>query len=151
MEASSYAVVLCERLGNDGYEALEEMIRVSHANLVTIAHFDRRLSEECTALRQEIGQGHAALRLEMREGDAALRQGMTEGLGALRQEMTEGHAALRREMAEGDTALRLEIAGLRQDILAGRFDLLKWCFAFWVGQLVSVVGIVALMLQFMRP
>ena len=52
--------------------------------------------------------------------------------------------ALRQEMAEG-------LGALRQENLAGRFELLKWCFAFWVGQLVSVVGIVALMLQFMRP
>ena len=133
MEASSYAVVLRERLGNDGYDALDEMIQASHANLVTVAHFDRRLSEECTALR-----------LEMRDGDAALRQEMTEGLAALRQEMAGGLAKLRQEMVEGHAALR-------QEIMTGRFELLKWCFAFWVGQLVSVVGIVGLMLQFMRP
>jgi hypothetical protein len=30
---------------------------------------------------------------------------------------------------------------------ADRVELLKWAFAFWVGQLVSVVGLVALLLR----
>ena len=49
--------------------------------------------------------------------------------------MREEFAALRGDMREG-------FAALRGDMAAARFDLLKWAFAFWVGQLAAVAGIV---------
>lgn len=74
MEAASYAVVLRDRIGHDGYDALQEMIRASQENLLTVHHFERRLAEEFGALRVALAQSEAALRLEIREGDAAVRQ-----------------------------------------------------------------------------
>jgi hypothetical protein len=32
----------------------------------------------------------------------------------------------------------------------GRFDLLKWCFVFWVGQVVAVAGVMGLMLRMLK-
>jgi hypothetical protein len=80
--------------------------------------FERRLVEETSKLRIEMAQLRADVRQEMQNGDMALRQEMQEGFSVLRQEMH-----------------------------AGRFELLKWGFVFWVGQLVSVGGIVALLLR----
>ena len=52
-------------------------------------------------------------------------------------------ADLRQEMATigGD---------LRQEMAAGRVDLFKWCFLFWIGQVLAVGGIVGVMLRVMR-
>ena len=78
------------------------------------------------------------------EETSKIRVEMAQMRGDLRQEMHAGFGALRQEMAQLGGSLRSEMA-------AGRFDLLKWAFVFWVGQLVSIVGIVALLLRGMSP
>jgi hypothetical protein len=65
-----------------------------------------------------------------------------------------------RRLVEETAALRLDINGaesriglrlkdcemkLQGEIATVRTDLLRWSFAFWVGQLVSVGGLIALM------
>jgi hypothetical protein len=42
-------------------------------------------------------------------------------------------------------------AALRKEMSDGRFDLLKWCFAFWTGQLFAVAALMALMFRVFRP
>ncbi len=59
-------------------------------------------------------------------------------------------SGLRTEFSELRTDVRVEISGLRTEMATQRFELLKWMFLFWVGQFVSVVGFVGLMLR-MRP
>lgn len=84
--------------------------------------FERRLTDQSTKVR-----------VEMVQGFAAVRQEMTTGFAALRQEMTTGFAAFHQELA--DT----------------RFELLKWTFVFWVGQLFALAGFVAVLIRFLRP
>ena len=80
----------------------------------------------------------------MREGDAALRAEMRERDAALRLEIREGDAAIRLEMREGDAAIRVEMRDRR-------VELLKWSFAFWVAQFVSVGGLMAILLRSFLP
>ena len=40
---------------------------------------------------------------------------------------------------------------IRQDIATNRFELLKWSFLFWVGQVIAVVGLVGVMLRAIGP
>jgi hypothetical protein len=61
----------------------------------------------------------------------------------LRQEMAAMGADLRQEMA----TMR---ADLRQEIAAGRVDLFKWCFLFWIGQVLAISGIMGVMLRVIR-
>ncbi|MGB7219310.1 MAG: hypothetical protein WBD07_10925 [Vicinamibacterales bacterium] len=68
---------------------------------------------------------------------------LVEATSKLQVDMVQLGADLRGEMA----GLRTEMAGLRTEVAAKRFELLKWAFLFWVGQLVSVVGIIAFMLR----
>ncbi len=63
-----------------------------------------------------------------------------EETSKIRIEMAQMRGEFRQERAQFSSNLRVELA-------AGRFDLLEWAFMFWVGQLVSVVGIVALLLR----
>ena len=119
--------------------------------------FERRLTEESGAIRQEIAgvrQETAALRQEM----TALRQEMT----AVRQEMATRQevTAIRQEMATKQemAVLRQEMAVLRQDMTVGfaqvherianaRTEVIKWSFLFWTGQFVTTAGFLLVMLR----
>jgi uncharacterized membrane protein len=72
----------------------------------------------------------------------------------LRQEMLDGQTELRKEMVTVDSSLRLEMtrgfSSIREDVATLKFDLLKWSFAFWIAQMVTVVTIVGLLLQAMQ-
>jgi hypothetical protein len=139
MRSAAVPVALAERLGESGSAALAEMFDANNracADAVmtqSAERFERRLVEETSKLRVEMAQMGALLRQEMAELRGSLRQEMAELRGSLRQEIVE---------LRGD---------LREDIAAGRFELLKWAFLFWVGQVVSVVGLVGLMLRTMPP
>lgn len=49
-------------------------------------------------------------------------------------------SALRLEMRDGFANLRLDLANTR-------FELLKWCFLFWVGQVFAVAGVVTIVVR----
>jgi hypothetical protein len=170
MEVGDVAPALQERLGPEATAALVDLFDVARqewtADVTTAAveRFERRLSDEIGTVRTEIRSVDTNLRLEIAgvrqelKGDiAGLRQDMTSEFAAIRQEMTTGFAAVRQEMAglrqdmTGEfAAVRLEMGILRQDNLAGRFELLKWCFAFWFGQIIAVATIVGVMLRMMQ-
>ena len=83
--------------------------------------FERRLAEEMGAVRVQIARSEASLRTELAQFGAALRQEMTGIEGRLREEMA-----------------------------SGRFELLKWCFLFWIGQVVVMSTIIGVMLRITR-
>jgi hypothetical protein len=72
----------------------------------------------------------------------------TERFGRM---LAEEAGKLRVEIANLRAELKGDIAGLRTELKgdgAGlRADLLKWSFAFWVGQVVAMIGVLAFMLQ----
>jgi predicted solute-binding protein len=167
MDAQTVPPSLRERLGADATLGLAEVFDSARSEWVadvtelTADRFERRLTEEIGGLRVEIVEQGASLRQELADlrrdmtaGDAALRLEMTAGHAALRQEMAAGHAALRQEVNSGDTALReatagvlREISDLRLDMTTMRFELLKWSFVFWVGQVLAVAAILGLFLR----
>jgi hypothetical protein len=53
-------------------------------------------------------------------------------------------SALRLEMSRDLSALRVDVA---RDTAALRVELLKWSFLFWVGQVATMAGLLALMLR----
>ena len=101
---------------------------------------ERRLVEETSKLRLEIVQHGADLREEMAQQGVELRQEMHAGFSDLRKEMYGGATGLREEMHSGFCVVHRSAAD-------NRVELLKWAFVFWVGQLVSVGGLVALLLR----
>lgn len=115
-------------------ELLERSHREARQPLIDACteRFERRLVEETAALRVQIAQLGADLRQEMASMGAELRQ-----------EMASLGAELRREMASMG-------AGLHQEIAAGRVELFKWCFLFWIGQVLAITGIMGVMLRLMR-
>ena len=90
--------------------------------------------------------------------DAARREWTAEvtalALERFERRLTEEVAGVRVSMAQCESGLRLEIGKLREELRKEmadlRFDLLKWSFAFWIGQVIAVAGIMGLMLRFTR-
>ena len=127
MQLNQVPRALQARLGDEATVGLLELLDRSHREarqeLMTACTecFERRLTEEISGLRVQIAQ-----------------------LGAdLRQEMATMGADLRQEMAKLG-------ADIRQEMAAVRVDLFKWCFLFWIGQVLAVAGIVGVMLRVMR-
>jgi hypothetical protein len=78
-----------------------------------------------------------------------------EEIGALRAENREFAANLRADMRELGVSLRAEIremgATVRAEMKEDRFELLKWCFVFWVGQFFAVAGVVVIITRSLQP
>jgi archaellum component FlaC len=105
-------------------------------------------------LREEIGE----VRDELRQAIGGVRDELRQEIGGVRDELRQGIGRLQDELRrEGDgrrqdvSSLRLEIGGLREGLATDRFELLKWTFLFWVGQVVAIGSLVALLLRFVRP
>lgn len=124
MDVRAVSPALAGRLGADATAGLVELIDTAERNCVdvvlerSVERYERRLAEHVSSLRVEMTQ----LRAE------------------LRQDMTTLGSDLRREMATLGSDLRQEMANQR-------FDLLKWSFLFWIGQVVAMAGIITMLLR----
>jgi hypothetical protein len=148
---------LRERLGPEATGGLVDLLGIAQrewsAEVIeaSVDRFERRLGAEIGGVRQDMTTEFAAVRREMTEGFAKLRQEMTEGFAQVRREMTEGLAQVRQEMTQGLADVRREMtaefAAVRREMADMRFDLLKWSFVFWIGQVLAIAGIMSLMLR----
>ena len=68
--------------------------------------------------------------------------------------LVEETSALRVQLSQVESSLGQDIASmgsvLRSEIASGRVDLFKWCFLFWVGQVLAIGGLLAVMLRLTR-
>ena len=115
---------LRDKLGDEGSDALIDILNKTQENqkenIIEIVgeKFERRLSEEISGVNQHIDQ----LRAELK-GDIA----------GLRAELKEDNANLRAELKEDNANLRA--------------DIIKWMFIFWTGQMITILGALALLLR----
>jgi hypothetical protein len=138
MDVETVPAPLRERLGPEATGGLLHLLELSYgewrAEVIAACteRFERRLVEEVAGLRVQIAQTEAVLRRDMVEMGAEIRQ-----------EMAQMGADIRREVAQmgGD---------IRQEIATGRVEMLKWCFLFWIGQLVTIASIVGIMVRLIR-
>ena len=139
MDMDAVPDALRERLGAEAAGGLLQLLDLAHregrADVIAACteRFERRLVEEVADVRVQLAQVEASLRQEI----------VTTGAG-LRQDMGKMEAGLRQDIG------KMEL-GVRQDLSAGRVELLKWCFLFWIGQVVAITGILGLMLRLFRP
>jgi len=52
--------------------------------------------------------------------------------------------ALRDDLIKG-------FSGIREEMAALRVELLRWSFAFWIGQVATTAGLMALLIRFLVP
>lgn len=113
------------------------------------------VAREGAALRGELARQSAALREELASQSATLREELARQCATLREELARQCAKLREELARQGATLREELAregaALRVEVASNRFELLKWSFVFWAGQLIAMAGLMALMLRAFGP
>lgn len=153
MDLNQVPAALHKQLGDQATAGLLQLLDRSHQEareeliVACTERFDRRLVEEVSTLRVQVARDMAQL-------GSSLRQEMAELGSALRKEMAQLESRLRQEMGELRLSVRQDVmelrASLREDIAAVRVDLLKWCFLFWIGQVVAISGIVGVMFRVMR-
>src|SRR5438105_11261706 len=90
------------------------------------------------ALEERIGQPGSAALTEMFSACADFV--LTQCTERFERRLVEETSKLRVEMAQ----LRSD---LREDMSSLRVELLRWAFLFWVGQIVSIGGLMALLLR----
>ena len=95
--------------------------------------FERRMSEEISALRVAMVEQDAATRRDLRQEISDLRVEMVEQDTATRLEISKEISNVRLDMAEQFAASRIHTEARHR-------ELLKWAFVFWVGQAIAVAG-----------
>jgi hypothetical protein len=127
MDMETVPAPLRERLGLEATAGLLHVLELSHREwrsdvIASCAErFERRLVEEAAGLRVQIAQTEAVLRRDMAQMGGDIRK-ETAHIGA----------------------------GIRQEIATARVETLKWCFLFWIGQVVTIAGILGVMLRLVR-
>ena len=94
------------------------------------------------ALLEELGEPavaelHGILEARQLESKEVV---MTQCAERFERRLVEELSRLRVEMTQG-------FGGIRQEMADGRFDVLKWSFVFWIGQVVAIGGIVGVLLR----
>ncbi len=134
--------VLRERLGEEASRELGEMMGQAGGrwrdDVLALAteRFGRMLAEEAARIRGEM----AHLRAELKEDIARLRAELKGDIAGLRAELKGDIAGLRAELKGDIAALRADLKG---DMAAFRGDLMKWSFAFWVGEVAVILALLA--------
>ena len=75
---------------------------------------------------------------------------LAEEAGKLRVELANLRAELKGDIAGLRAELKADLAALRAELKGDAAGLLKWSFAFWVGQMVAMIGVLAFMLRGVR-
>ena len=121
MPRPTVSIRLRDKLGHEASEDLATALEDAKQEMLVASHdrFESRLAVVAAELRAELMRTQADLRQEIAAGDAALRVVLVEGLSKIRCEM-------------GDL----------------RADVLRWSFAFWVGQIIAMATLLAVMLRF---
>ena len=175
MDSTAVPMALKDRLGPEATEGLLrvlDQVRIDlREDVITACHerFERRLVEEVSGLRVQIAQAESSIRQDMtrlgadlRQEIGAVRTDLREEIGTLRTDLRQEIAALgtelrqeigaertdlRREIAALGTELRQEIAGVSSRMASDRFELLKWAFLFWIGQVVAIGTLFGVMMR----
>jgi hypothetical protein len=131
MDSAAIPIALKDRLGPEATDGLLQLMEQVETHLredvitACTERFERRLVEETSTLRVQIAQVESSIR----------------------QDMTRLGSELRQEIAALGRQLRQEMGALGSQMASDRFDLLKWAFLFWIGQVVAIGTLIGVMLR----
>ena len=121
---------------------------------------ERRLTQEASAIRQEVAGIRQDLRQEIagvRQEVAMLRREMDTRFDAVDTRMTaqfdafDARMKTRFDAADARFATREEMAvgfaRVEQRIAESRAELVKWSFLFWTGQCITMIGFLLVFLK----
>ena len=142
MDSAAIPMALKDQLGPEATEGLLQLMDRLETHLredvitACTERFERRLVEETSSLRVQIAQTESSIRQDMTRLGSELRQ----EIGALRSELREDMTCL-------GSDLRQEMGALGTQMASDRFDLLKWAFLFWIGQVVAIGTLIGVMMR----
>ncbi len=96
------------------------------------------------ALREHLGEDATRALAEYVEHSGEEWRGRVIDTCTERVEGRMHHCADRNEVVDGFARLATQMAEIKVEIL-------RWCFAFWVGQVVVTLGVVALLARLVSP
>jgi hypothetical protein len=135
VDVDAVPAALAARLGPEATGGLLHVLDLAHSDWsddvmsVVGERFERRLSEEGSGLRVQIAHTEAALRKEISQLEMNVRRELSRVEAGLRQDFSQMEVRVLREVGNS------------------RFELLKWSFLFWIGQVVTMSAIIAAMLR----
>ncbi|MEO0279522.1 MAG: hypothetical protein ABIM98_01415 [candidate division WOR-3 bacterium] len=146
--------VLREKLGEDGVDALIELLNASNEKLkidlidLQTEKYEKKLTEEINKLRAE---DIAKLDKRITEENAKLDKRIAEEINKLRSEdIARLDKRITEETAKLDKRITEETEKLRVEILKSFANIIKWIFIFWVGQISVMTLIFFTFLKFIR-
>jgi hypothetical protein len=159
MRSERVPAPLVDRLGSEAADALLEFMEREHLDWragVTgeFGAVRMQIAELGSTLRQDMAAMESGIRQDMTKLESGIRQDMGKMEAGIRQDMSKLESGIRQDMAKLESGIRQDMtaqgAALRVDMAAGRAELLKWSFLFWIGQILTVATLMALMLRLAR-
>ncbi len=149
VDVDAVPAALAARLGPEATGGLLHVLDLAHSewsdDVMSVAgeRYERRVAEEGSSLRVQIAQTGGALRTEIAQSEGRLKSEIGQLEINFRRELGRVEAGLRQDFSQ------MEIRVLRE-VGNRRFELLKWSFLFWIGQVVTMSAIIAVMLRIVR-
>ena len=120
------------------YEKLKPKLGEEEAR--SLLEFIETSVDQRAATKADLQRTESALREDLHVTAASLREEMHATAGSLREEMHATAASLREE-------LHATAASLREEMHKMRAELIKWSFAFWIGNIAVLSGIMLALLR----
>jgi len=120
--------LLIEVIENKVDKELEKAKEVL-ATKVDVAELKSELKEEISGVRNELKEEIAGVRSELKEEIAEVKgeiTGMKGEIDGMKGEITK---------------MKGEIAGVKSKISKSKLDLVRWMFAFWIGTVGTLLGV----------
>lgn len=153
MPAKRYPFVLKERVGDDAYHAVSEMIDdelndrlgAIHGQLAQVNERLGRVEDRLDRLEERFGTLEARVDYKLEKLEARIDDKLTQSAARFDEKLAARDERFERLLTDERAGVRVEISGLRTEMAAQRADLLKWAMVFWVSQAAAVAGIVVVL------
>jgi hypothetical protein len=87
----------------------------------------------------------ARFETEMHQTETSLGQKIDRVETSLRSEIHRVDASLRHKIDQVEASLKQEIQGVRTALAETKFEMLRWLFIFWAGQVAATVSVIKLL------
>jgi hypothetical protein len=88
---------------------------------------------------------HQETNLAQKVNTARFETEMHQIEASLKHEMHQMDASLRHEMHQIESSLKQEVQAVRTAIAETKFEMLRWLFIFWAGQVAATVSVIKLL------
>jgi len=120
------------------YEKLKP--KLGDAEARALLEFVETSVEQRAATKEDLQRASAGLKEDLQRTASGLREDLQRTASGLKEDLQRTASGLKEDLLHTEAVLRKEI----QEV---KVDLLKWSFAFWVGAIAVLSGIIFTMLR----